>query len=540
MSSLTPITGTLGLKRAKHLLNRLTFGPTKERIDAFAAMTITEALDELLLEYTPVEEPRELTNDDVDNPLYRLTYQDNAQVIQWWLSNMLQGNGLIEKMIFFYHTHFTTMESRVEEPKALRDQLQLFRKYALGSFKSLSYDICFDHAMMAHLDSTQNIKGRPNENFAREFLELYTIGKGPQVGEGDYTTYTEQDVQEGARVLSGFIENLSNQTEEITLGTIDPSRHDYTDKEFSTAFGQRKIVADTTLEPLDSAFKEVQDMVDMIFDQEATGVFLLTRLYRYFLYADISPDALENVIKPLAAQLKGEAYEIKEVLKVFFSSQHFFDEDNADVTDNIRGAIIKSPLDLTVGAYRFFKFKLPDNTAMVENPDMSGDPEMMDEYATALADIYSTIEEQGMRLYEPPEVAGYQAYHQAPVFHRFWITPNNIAYRYLLYTKLLDEGMMMNWDILEYFKDPLNSSDPSDAEQLVSDLIDYIFPEIITPERKQGFITSTIVEQISDNYIENLDYWRTQWNDEMQEMNVRNKLALLVKMLMESPEHQLY
>jgi hypothetical protein len=106
------------------------------------------------------------------------------------------GRAMVEKMVFFYHTHFTTKEEVVQSNQALYHQNELFRYYALGNFKELTRKVCLDNAMMIFLDGRDNDRNNVNENFGRELLELYTIGKGPQTGPGDYTHYTEQDVKE--------------------------------------------------------------------------------------------------------------------------------------------------------------------------------------------------------------------------------------------------------------------------------------------------------------------------------------------------------
>ena len=116
---------------------------------------------------------------------------------------MASGGNACEKITFFWHTHFTTKKSLVGSTR-MYYQNALFRYHALGNFRDLTKSICMDNAMLRFLDGSLNDKNNPNENFARELLELYTIGKGPQIGPENYTNYTETDVREAARVLSGY------------------------------------------------------------------------------------------------------------------------------------------------------------------------------------------------------------------------------------------------------------------------------------------------------------------------------------------------
>ena len=196
MASIQPISSNLTSKQAAHLLRRATFGPTISEIDSFTGLSVDQALTLLLADQPapspPVDPETGLTwlpkRSDINSGNDELIHVTKA----WWLDLMRTSPpSLREKMVFYYHTHFTTISTVVNSASALYYQNELFRFYALGNYKELAYKICIDNAMLIFLDGRDNIVGLPQENFARECLELFTIGKGPQVGPGDYTNYTD-------------------------------------------------------------------------------------------------------------------------------------------------------------------------------------------------------------------------------------------------------------------------------------------------------------------------------------------------------------
>ena len=434
MASIQPISSNLTSKQAAHLLRRATFGPTISEIDSFTGLSVDQALTLLLADQPapspPVDPETGLTwlpkRSDINSGNDELIHVTKA----WWLDLMRTSPpSLREKMVFYYHTHFTTISTVVNSASALYYQNELFRFYALGNYKELAYKICIDNAMLIFLDGRDNIVGLPQENFAREFLELFTIGKGPQVGPGDYTNYTEQDVQEAAKVLSGY-----NFDEDFV--TIDPdtnlptgklkgnntiaTQHDASTKTFSARFQNKTIAPATVIDNETTkvdALAELQALVDLIFEQEETAKFICRKLYRYFMYYNINTEIENDIIVPLANTLRANNYEIKPVLEQLLKSQHFYDMDNAINEDDLQGAIIKSPLEITIGTLRFFDVTFPDAT----------------NYSELYNNIYSAIlgflSDQGLDLLEPYEVAGYPAYHQNPDFNRNWISANYLANR---------------------------------------------------------------------------------------------------------------
>ncbi|MCG8307924.1 MAG: DUF1800 domain-containing protein [Cytophagales bacterium] len=545
MSSLNPInlSAPLGRKNAAHLLRRTTFGPARADIDTFSNYNIDQALAIILEEKPPADPPVDvLTGASWVNPKPTGANSESGVLMDmtfaWWFNLMrTSGNSIIDRISWFYHTHFTTISSRINRGTAIYYQIKLFRHYALGSFKELCKKICYDNAMLVHLDGRLNDVGRPNENFAREFFELYTIGKGDQVGPDDYTTFTEQDVIEASKVLSGWntdwdYGNIDADTG-VAMGILrgsgnEASNHDASVKAFSSRFQGTTIQPDELIgdkATKDAALGEIDQLVNMIFDQEATARYICRRLYRFFGYYDITDEIENDIIGPLAQTFIASDFEMKPVLEQFFRSQHFFDSDNATETDDNRGGIIKSPLEVVLGSLRFFKITLPDPVSNLGSF-----------YDAAYDLVFGKLGNQGLDFYEPFEVAGYRAYHQAPVYNRNWITANNLARRYQISTDLLlgykdeNDQVLYRLDILQYCQS--EGIDLNSPQSIVAFFVDYMLPEDITQERFNHFKSTLLVD------VEEADWVSTIINGE--DFQVVFHLENLINALIQSPEYQLF
>lgn len=461
----------------------------------------------------------------------------------WWLEQMrTNGTSLVEKMVFYYHTHFTSIATVIDSSTALYYQNQLFRTYSLGNYKELAYKMCLDNAMLIFLDGKDNIAGRPQENFAREFLELFTIGKGPQLALGDYTNYTEQDVQEAAKILSGY----TNDKDFLTIdpdtnlpigglkgGTPEASQHDASTKTFSDKFQNYSITPNNVVNDYTTkvdALEELQLMVDMIFNQEETSKFICRKLYRFFMYYHINDEIETDIITPLAATLRANDYEIAPVLEQLLKSEHFFDLDNALQEDDLQGAIIKSPLEITLGTLRFFDVQFPNTSNPTEL------------FSNIYNEIFSKLKDQGLELYEPYEVAGYPAYHQNPDFNRNWISANYLGNRYLFINDIItgignleDYSELIILDSLRFVEDHITS--PANAQSIVQKMVDYLLPEIITTDRFNYFLDFVLLDDLSPLN------WANEWNSYQSsgdDSAVRQQLNKLCIALMQSPEYQLH
>ena len=550
MASFQPISGQLSEKQAAHLLRRATFGPSVSDIKAFTGQNISSAVDSLFSGTSPVHDPPlDLkTGQTWLNPRSVDETNSDQNSLQtyfmiWHLEQIRKsGINAHERITYFYHTHLPTRRSIVTDSEAIYYQNTLFRKYAFGSFKELFRFVCIDNAMLVYLDGATNDYQNPNENFAREMFELYTIGKGQQVGEGDYTTFTEQDVKEAAKVLSGYeYDQTFTQVDattgiprgKVSLNGTQARKHHPGTKTFSARFGGVQITSselDNGYATESAVFGELDELIDMIFAQDETARFICRKLYRHFVYFDITSEIETDIIGPMATILKNNNYNISETLKHLFKSQHFYDADNAVTTDNNMGAMIKSPIDIIIGTLRFFAIPLPEQLqALYTNAYQNG--------------ILKWIFDQGLSFYEPYEVAGYPAYHQMPAYHRNWITPTTLAYRYYFSDKLiqgLDEGTSYTGfapDLISWVKDANHVSNPADAEEIVQAFINYFIAIEVTQERFDYFLNVIFLDTLSP-----LD-WEHEWNNFITSSDatiVKGKLEVLLSALIQTPEFQLY
>ena len=253
MPPLDKITGTLGNKNAVHLLRRATFGPTAQNIASFSSMNIDQAMNQLFATVPAPQPPVDpQTGSTWLNP--SATGLNSSQedltdyFMAWHLEQMRKSDTSIkERIVWFLHSHIPTRRSLVTRSEYIYYQNALFRYYAFGSFKTLFRKICVDNAMLIYLDNATNDVSSPNENFAREMMELYSIGRGPQIEEGNYTNYTESDIREAARVLTGYMADetfLNNDADTgIPIGQLKTvlsggseiaNRHDPGQKQFNT------------------------------------------------------------------------------------------------------------------------------------------------------------------------------------------------------------------------------------------------------------------------------------------------------------------
>ena len=549
MASINAYTAALSRAETAHMLKRVTFGPTKSQIDQYTGSTAQQILDTVI----PSVAPTALTppTDPETGTAWQTPDGDgdpglNIDTLKgWWLHQMrISGLSIVEKMTFFLHTHFTTISSVVESGTALYYQNALFRHYALGNFKELSKKICLDNAMLIFLNGNENEVGLPQENFGREFLELYTIGKGNQVGPGDYTNYTEQDVQAAAKVLSGYKNDRSFSTLDpdtniptggLKLNGAIANRHDATSKTFSARFQNTVITPNDVINGQATeaaALDELDQLVELIFSQEETAKHIARKLYRFFVFYEITDEIEQDIIVPLANTIRTNDFELIPALQQLLQCEHFFDRDNGVVVDDVQGALIKPPIDLTLGVMRFFEVEFPDEATSAT-----------EFYETTYGGVLSYLFDQGLDLLEPFEVAGYAAYHQYPEFNRNWISANYLGRRYQ-FIDLLINGVNKSGDPLNIVLDPLlwventaNIATPQDASEIVQAFVDYLLPEIITQERFDYFLDFVLLDELSPVN------WTNEWNDyetSGDDAAVRSQLNNLCNAMMQAPEFQLF
>jgi uncharacterized protein (DUF1800 family) len=275
---------------------------------------------------------------------YKKVYEENSQLKAFWVNTMAADLVSIrEKMTLFWHGHFATKFSidQLMPAQLMYRQNEVFRKLHQGNLRELIEKICVDGAMLIFLNGQDSTKKSPNENFSRELLELYTTGIGH---------YTEKDVQEGARVFTGWRTNIfSNeyQNKGVYQTFFLPEEHDLKSKSF---LGE--TIPDTLYNREEDVFKdEIKVLVNIILTKRKTetATFICEKLYKYFVYSNGSQTNKE-VVNTMAKTLIANNFEIRPVLSQLLKSAFFFDKSN-------HGIQIKTPAELIVGITKHFDIK---------------------------------------------------------------------------------------------------------------------------------------------------------------------------------------
>jgi uncharacterized protein (DUF1800 family) len=570
MPSLATSNTVLGLRKAKHLLRRACFHYNRSILEHFATLTPTQAVDELSLNETlPWQDPY----DTVTNPQDGLndgfwihsgnppsTYPNGQTrkrgiISGWWWYNMLSQNILQHKLMFFLHTCFTvSKDDGSGKSSYYYDYLKLLNFYSYGSLKTLAKKITFDNSMLLYLDNNTNNKNNPNENYSREFLELFTILKGPQIGEGNYTNYTEHDIQQAARVFSGIktkpLRDTIDPDTGIPMGYVNLNQHDTDSKTFSSAFNNQTIQGGSTEL---GVIQELDDFVEMIFSNPETSKAYCRKLYRFFVRREWDESIENDIINPLSQLLINSDYNLISVLQTLLKSEHFYDEDNSDVNDEIIGGIIKSPIQFLSEIISLLNISLPNPEASSTNPPATWTSDQEDFYHFYWQFCHKTFfPGTGMNIFSPDSVAGYPADYQGPNFDRSWFSSNTIVTRYKTIESFLTgknkilgiltnsngnqyyQNIRVQFDTVDFVANPNNISDPYNSMTLVNELSELLFSESLNSDRIDYFI-----ETLND-----LDpgYWSGAWSDYVvngNDVQVRTRLDALFTKLINAAEFQL-
>ena len=324
---------------ARHLLARTGFGATLDEAAALAPLSRVQAVDKILdgarreaatpgPEWLAAKEPAfpVLTGLDADarKALQDKTNARAQELKAWWYGEMLATpSPITERMTLFWHNHFTSSLRKSRSPVLHYRQNALLRREGLGNFATLLREVSRDPVMLDYLDNRLNRWERPNENFARELLELFTLGEGH---------YSERDIKEAARAFTGWTTDRERER------FVDNVRiHDPDSKTFLGRTGRF----------------DGDDILKIILQQPRVAEFVTEKLWREFVSP--TPDAKE--VKRLAAIFRDGNYEIKPLMRALLTSDAFWAAKN-------RGELIKSPVEFLVGTVRFFKETPADGDAL--------------------------------------------------------------------------------------------------------------------------------------------------------------------------------
>jgi len=505
-ADLAPYAGPWTDVQATHLLRRTLFGPIRAEIVTAAGRSLAQVLDDLLTPAPIPSPPLNVATTDTNVPIGQTwVTQSFDQTVEgvrrsslraWWMGQLVgQSMSLTEKMTLFWHNRFVVELGDINDARYGYVYSALLRQQALGNIKQLTKDVTTTPAMLRYLNGNQSTATAPNENYGRELLELFTIGKGPLIGPGNYTNYTEDDVKAAARVLTGWRDNATTQA-----GYYTASRHDTGSKQFSAAFGSRVIT--------NGGDQEYKTLVDMIFSQAETARNLCRALYRWFVYYVIDDTTEQQIIRPLATLLMQNNYEVAPVLRALLSSEHFFDAVNV-------GCVIKSPIDFSVTVCRQMQVAFPPATGAVAQYGMW-------DYLNSQTNV------QQQYLGDPPNVAGWPAYYQTPQFYEMWINAVTLPRRNQLTDTLIGNGYTRN--SFKLIIDPLAltltlpAATAADPNLLIAEYNKMLLPLTLTTTQL-AFLKDTLLPGLPDFE------WTVEWNAYLAApTNTAKKNAVLTKL----------
>lgn len=545
-SGLSPYSGVWTVNEAAYLLRRTQFGFKKADADSFITLGMTASVDTLLNFTNTIPSPPvnyyQPTSSDENSLPYGSDWTQNVftgstgsttntnrtrGLASWNLGLALnQELNIREKMsMFWYHfipIDFTTVRNSPNSfcsnnsARICYDYIKYFRTNCMGNFKILIRNMATQPAMMYYLNNQVNSKTAPDENFAREVMELFTLGKDP------LSLYTQNDVVQAAKVLTGW--RVKNLNASPTFTTYDDTVHDKTTKTFSSFFNNTVITG--------TGANELDAFVDMIFSKSVVvSEYICRRLYRFFVYYDIDAQVEANVITPLAQVFVANNWNILPVLDTLFKSQHFYDMAN-------RGAYIKSPFDLVIGSIRTFNV----NTTVTDPSNHNAQYGIWNDFNASL--LLSMEQSMGAI----PNVSGWNAFYQQPSFHEYWINSTTTQKRFSFLTSIFNgynktyNGLTtrIEVDVIGWVKQFPNET-CANPDLLVDQCVKYLLPIDLSTSVKN----TLKIQNLLSNQTANM-YWETAWNNYTSNptnatniTTVKTRLKSLLLTIIQLAEYQL-
>lgn len=539
MPYLDNFSGNWTSKEARHLLKRTSFGITEVLVSEAVSLGLPGTIDKLF-EQSPLPEPPSkylldgTGNGEIIDPdaNYGETWingspiptsansQEKNKILKsrtkslyaWSFLQMQNAEiSIREKLTLFWHNHFVAENTN---PHREYFYISILRNNALGNFKELTKQITTDPNMLIYLSGSQNSNTAPNENYSRELLELFSIGKGAAVGNGDYTNYTEDDVVQMAKALTGWKVKGLNNPDTLT-SFFSNNKHTTGDKNLSHRFNNAIIS--------ENGENEYKDLIDKIFEQEECSKFIMRKLYRWFVNAEISEDIETHIIEPLAENIRNNNYEIEPALKILLSSEHFFENTFC---------MIKSPIDLILSATKSLLLSAPTSS-------------INEEYEFALI-LYLATSDIGQSIFHHPDVAGWKAYYQKPLYYKTWVN-NYLLPKRLEYCKVLVTGGILLIDKKSYTVPPLvpvllivsNITTAEDPIILIRSLTNQLFNYEISQNQIDS-LKDILIPGLPDFEwtIEYLDYLEDPSDNDLR-TSIENKLRNLIGTMVQMSEFQI-
>lgn len=466
--SLEPYRGDFGYAQKKHLLNRALIGRSNKDLSNIEGLDLDQAIDQIfkkedlppepaydffyinggskedILKYQKEKAPEKYTKwvnkgESYSNINFELIPGKAVFSMRAWLLKQFatQSTSIHWRICFFLYQLIPVHDNAIPGgAKWLHEYYMKLFKYSYGNYKDLIHEVTTDFGMLKYLNLTLSKKENPDENYARELLELYTVGKE------DGAKFSESDVKEISKLLTGWhtgSDSLlyfqrqgfseSEQFDDVYFADgplfswFDPQNHDASDKQLSSYF-DNKIIQGREGE---EGKKELDDLLTIIFDNEDTSKYIARRIYQFFVNPLVDNETEEKIIIPLSQVFKNSNFNVAETVKVLLKSEHFFDPINYN-------SIIKSPLEFYLSIFKELHLKYVQNPTAFE-PGGGG---FQIHYALAdpLAKDYfiyyhlnSYLEQSGLNFTFPPSVSGWKPYYQKPIYDMFWINTYTIKKR---------------------------------------------------------------------------------------------------------------
>lgn len=507
--SLDPYTGEFGPNQKKHLLNRTMVGFCNRHYKDLEGLDLEQSID-LIFKEDVFDEPRNIYYEVTSAEEYKQKYvtedvgpnepflnrpntvkgpngdeerwgNERLRATFWSLFGSIynQSTSIHWKLFLFLHNLTPVIANTGQGYKGRFNYKNLLFKYCFKNYNDFIYNLTFNGCMLDYLNLRLSQKETPDENYAREIQELFTVGKRP------FAQFTEKDVREAARLLTGCNEDtfdLAIEEGYEPRPTFNAWNHDTGDKYFSSFYGN-KIIRGREGE---EGIEEVREFVDMLCETDEHSIYMARRLYQFFVYPALTPEIEQKIILPLSRIYKESGYLITAPLKVLLKSNHFF-------LNNIQNSLIKSPLDFVMTMLKetdpinnpvIFHWNQNESQGYYSlfNPGYFDEKEMDLSYLKfcASGNMNYWGSSLGQWIMYPPSVSGWPAYYQDPVYDLFWINSATLSSRINIVNNILRWGMWLDviyddgngvhnkYNLKNYLE---TFENPKDIELFVSELV---------------------------------------------------------------------
>ena len=542
--SLEPYAGEWGKSQLRHLLNRALIGVSKSEVNYFDGMTLDVVIDKL---FAPEDDFGEPVNDyylyntgDEFAPPGMPWYQKNASdqfagsrhesLRNWMFKHQTKRTSSIHQKIVFFLNNWLVVDLYSGGAGAHYgfEYYKLLIDSAFGSYKDLIYNLTINGKMLWYLNLEFSQKFAPDENYARELQELYTVGKGTN------SKFTESDVVAISKILVGWMTDWDLHTKTgQTPVFFNQGKHDTSDKQLSSFYNNAFIKGRSGQE----GKEELRELIDVIFNVEETSYYITRRIYQFFVNPIIDDQIEASIINPLAKQLRDNNYEFNLVIKSLLKSQHFFESQ-------FHFSLIKSPLEFYSGILKEFDFEYKNfEGRIVENYlNKSISENELAIQSIKIRQIINQMSNQGMRYLEFPTVAGYAPYYQNPSFDLFWINSYTSNKRSENGNDLAYSGVGLDYQFRyqqNYIKWLETFTNPKDVSGLINEIIERLIGFNIKEDQ-----TIRLKNALLNNGI-NESHWTELWGKRTPSFSETNKtihiqLSKVLSIVFKMPEFNLF